>query len=242
MTKAMIALLRAMNQGKWEQAGYGRFFTSMYLTVVALLAGIYKSDYVWTMGLNEWGDFLAGIFAPVAFLWLVLGYFIQAKELRAQVEGTRELAGHAKTQAVIAERELEHILAGGDTFIEPKFSYLGGNPRETAKNRRSYYFRNEGSEARSVQALIVSQEGKPIPTDSIDVTPRPVCAARETITVTISTGDSGTLNFPMMFIIACSDQKRDQHVSIVDVAENGEVHNVRHVPISQLSRAQNPKS
>lgn len=47
MTKTMIALLRAMNQGKWEQAGYGRFFTSMYLTVVGLLAGIYKSDYVW---------------------------------------------------------------------------------------------------------------------------------------------------------------------------------------------------
>ncbi|MBI2728750.1 MAG: hypothetical protein HYX42_21120 [Polaromonas sp.] len=26
------------------------------------------------MSPNEWGDFLAGSFAPLAFLWLVLGY------------------------------------------------------------------------------------------------------------------------------------------------------------------------
>ena len=34
---------------------------------------------------NELGDFLAGTFAPVAFLWLVLGFFQQGAELRLQV-------------------------------------------------------------------------------------------------------------------------------------------------------------
>ncbi|RVG25035.1 hypothetical protein [Sinorhizobium meliloti] len=33
---------------------------------------------------NEWGDFLAGVFAPIAFLWLVATVWIQADELRAQ--------------------------------------------------------------------------------------------------------------------------------------------------------------
>jgi hypothetical protein len=33
---------------------------------------------------NEWGDFLAGIFAPVAFMWLVATVWIQSDELRAQ--------------------------------------------------------------------------------------------------------------------------------------------------------------
>ena len=30
--------------------------------------------------LNELGDFLAGIFAPVAFFWLILGYVQQGKQ------------------------------------------------------------------------------------------------------------------------------------------------------------------
>lgn len=32
--------------------------------------------------LNAWGDFFAGFFAPLAFLWLVLGYLQQGEELR----------------------------------------------------------------------------------------------------------------------------------------------------------------
>lgn len=32
--------------------------------------------------LNAWGDFFAGFFAPIAFLWLVLGYLQQGEELR----------------------------------------------------------------------------------------------------------------------------------------------------------------
>lgn len=38
------------------------------------------------MPLNELGDFLAGAFGPVAFLWLVIGYFQQQKELRLNTE------------------------------------------------------------------------------------------------------------------------------------------------------------
>lgn len=35
--------------------------------------------------LNEFGDFLAGLFAPLAFLWLVVAVFVQKDELRAQL-------------------------------------------------------------------------------------------------------------------------------------------------------------
>ena len=34
------------------------------------------------MAFNEWGDFFAGVFAPLAFMWLVVGYFQQGEELR----------------------------------------------------------------------------------------------------------------------------------------------------------------
>ena len=41
------------------------------------------------MSLNEWGDFLAGSVAPLALLWLVIGYFQQGEELRFNTETLR---------------------------------------------------------------------------------------------------------------------------------------------------------
>ena len=41
-----------------------------------------KFDSISGMPLNEIGDFLAGFFSPVAFMWLVVGYFQQGEELK----------------------------------------------------------------------------------------------------------------------------------------------------------------
>lgn len=38
---------------------------------------------------NELGDFLAGAFSPVAFLWLVLGFFQQQKELQQNTDALK---------------------------------------------------------------------------------------------------------------------------------------------------------
>lgn len=38
-------------------------------------------DCASVMTFNEWGDFFAGASAPLAFLWLVIGYFQQGEEL-----------------------------------------------------------------------------------------------------------------------------------------------------------------
>ena len=53
------------------------------VTWLALFAGIliWKLCDARIMSLNEWGDFLAGISAPLALLWLVIGYFQQGQEL-----------------------------------------------------------------------------------------------------------------------------------------------------------------
>lgn len=48
-------------------------------------SGIYlfsrSNGYSLPTSLNELGDFLAGIFAPIAFFWLILGYIQQGKQL-----------------------------------------------------------------------------------------------------------------------------------------------------------------
>lgn len=62
----------------------------LFFFVVALLhilvAALTSAEI---MALNEWGDYLAGVFAPVAFFWLVLGYYQQGEELRQNTEALR---------------------------------------------------------------------------------------------------------------------------------------------------------
>lgn len=62
------------------------------------------------LALNELGDFLGGVSSPLAFLWLVLGFFqqsreirlsnqalhLQAREMRRSVDEHRRIAGGEK--------------------------------------------------------------------------------------------------------------------------------------------------
>ena len=57
---------------------------------------------------NEWGDFLAGCFAPLAFLWLVLGYLQQGDELRLSTDALRLQADELKN-SVEQQRELVEV-------------------------------------------------------------------------------------------------------------------------------------
>jgi len=41
-----------------------------------------RVDEIRSLPLNELGDFLAGVFGPLAVLWLVLGYYQQGRELK----------------------------------------------------------------------------------------------------------------------------------------------------------------
>ena len=59
----------------------GLWLTALYLAgLVAYLAlqGQNPAD----LRLNELGDFLGGVSSPLAFLWLVLGFFQQSREIR----------------------------------------------------------------------------------------------------------------------------------------------------------------
>lgn len=49
-----------------------------------------------SLKLNEKGDFLAGVFSPLAFLWLVYGYLQQGRELKQNTESLRLQATELK--------------------------------------------------------------------------------------------------------------------------------------------------
>jgi len=58
------------------------------LTIFWVALAIFLIFIKWdnTLTLNEWGDFLAGATAPLAFLWLIVGYMLQRKELQNNTE------------------------------------------------------------------------------------------------------------------------------------------------------------
>ncbi len=84
----------------------GFLLTGAYvLSIVLYLA--WQGQNPADLRLNELGDFIGGVSSPLAFLWLVLGFFqssreirisskalhLQASEMRASMDEQRRLAG-----------------------------------------------------------------------------------------------------------------------------------------------------
>jgi hypothetical protein len=92
-----------------------RTWLGLSLTIAWLLLGaLYVSDQIgWSqfaaLNADALGSFLEGAFAPLAFLWLVIGYFLQQKELQ---QNTRALEAQAQEiqrsaeQAVIQSQKM----------------------------------------------------------------------------------------------------------------------------------------
>jgi hypothetical protein len=94
---------------KLFQAGIA--VTVMYVGALAIYAIVQRSAML-RMKPDEFADFLAGVFAPLAFLWLVLGFrqqgdelqnsaralWLQGEELRNSVEQQRQLVEVSREQ------------------------------------------------------------------------------------------------------------------------------------------------
>ncbi|WJM94664.1 hypothetical protein QEP73_13760 [Pseudomonas defluvii] len=119
------------------------------------------------MELNELGDFLAGTFGPVAFLWLVLGFLQQGRELKLSTNAlslqAEELKKSVEQQAIMAKTAMQQFDASRKALelqvaeVERTFcadfdfriaSSGGSSPEGTFKNSVSIV--NLGSLARDV--------------------------------------------------------------------------------------------
>lgn len=100
---------REMNAVKMPKTGnrlttVGLIGTGVWLTVGAIYVGP-RLDSLLSIQPNEMGDFLAGGFAPLAFFWLVLGFFQQGEELRTSNQALW-LQGEELRNSVEQQREL----------------------------------------------------------------------------------------------------------------------------------------
>lgn len=59
----------------------GMVASSLWITAFALLL-LFKHQTISNLTLNEWGDLFSGFAAPLALIWLIIGYIQQGEELR----------------------------------------------------------------------------------------------------------------------------------------------------------------
>lgn len=91
---------------------WGALVTIAYLAVIGWWVSTKWASFL-DLELNELGDFLAGAFGPIAFLWLVLGFLQQGRELRLTTAAlnlqVEELNQSVKQQTVMAEAATEQM-------------------------------------------------------------------------------------------------------------------------------------
>ena len=144
--------------------------TAVYIGGAITIMGA-KFDELILLKLNEIGDLSAGIFGPVAFLWLVLGYVqqgrelklssealqLQAKELKHSVDQQKEMVGIAGKQLqveldkILFEREQRH------SALLPKFKLSAVVPSASSNLNVSMTLKNLGGLAEDVEVLLVGQ-------------------------------------------------------------------------------------
>jgi len=88
-----------------------RIFMGIIITVLWIIGGIvyvrgsnFSQATIYDIPLEDIGSFLEGAFAPLAFLWLVIGLFIQQRELADNTEVLRQtsIQSEKQTQAIAA--------------------------------------------------------------------------------------------------------------------------------------------
>lgn len=88
-----------------------RIFMGIIITALWLIAGViyvrggnFNQATIYDIPLQDIGSFLEGAFAPLAFLWLVIGLFVQQRELADNTEVLRQtsIQSEKQTQAIAA--------------------------------------------------------------------------------------------------------------------------------------------
>lgn len=160
-----------IDQAKWWSSQslewWATHLTALYIGGAFLIIGA-KFDELILLKLNEIGDLSAGVFGPVAFLWLVLGYVqqgrelklssealqLQAKELKHSVDQQKEMVGIAGRQL---EAELEKILYEREqrsNALIPNFKVSASVPNSGPLLNASIMLKNVGGLAEDIEVIL----------------------------------------------------------------------------------------
>lgn len=147
----------------------GIALTVTYLLAVGVIALTHR-DVMTALTPSEWGDYLSGVFGPVAFLWLVLGYFqqgdelrysaealwLQGEELRNSVEQQRALVEATREQVAFEKQNLESEQAEFRKRSQPILfvQYVGFQSHLQRSWNHTFNVENTGQECSDVKLII----------------------------------------------------------------------------------------
>ena len=117
----------------------------LYIAAILFLRGNDAWEFLRAGNLNELGDFLAGVFTPLAFGWLVYGYLLQSKELRLQREELTLTRKQLGKQTGLLE---EQVTADHEDSI-PRLALRIAPP----KDRWWWIVENKGGHAKDIELL-----------------------------------------------------------------------------------------
>ena len=202
--------------------------TVAWLVLAALLTLSRRSEWT-SMSLDKWGEFFAGIVAPVVFLWLILGYLQQGEEVRSntetlrlqqqalqqQVEGTAALVRNSEQQAKAAVERLEferskyeRLLAQKKLSIQPVFAHMDVGGRDG-----NYGFRYKNTGGRAKHLTVVTVE----PFCEIGLVPQDLIEAGGVGTIHVS----GITGFPTRLTITYIDENNEEGRMQLEIPEQG---------------------
>ncbi|MGR5116905.1 hypothetical protein [Photobacterium damselae] len=87
---------------------FGIFATVIYVTFVSWLLRdkLLELD---SLPLNEIGDFCAGVFGPITFFWMILGFIMQTQELKHSTRSL-ELQAEELSRSVEQQKEMVRLM------------------------------------------------------------------------------------------------------------------------------------
>lgn len=196
--------------------------TATILTIVWLGLGALivfeKIDSVKLMPLNEIGDFLAGFFSPVAFLWLVVGYFqqgeelklntqvleLQVKELKLSVEQQRELVDVTRSDVQLAKQAYQLEIERERKNAQPIFQLQVGSSSNVSIGitHLNVTLSNHGHRATGLKLKCTNGAVTP---SEIDLMPKD---DRKSISVDLSSSPSWDFAFEIEFQDGFEQHKR----------------------------------
>ncbi len=145
--------------GSRSMVWWAAHFTAFYVGGAILIMGARFDDLI-ALKLNEIGDLSAGVFGPVAFLWLVLGYIQQGRELKISSEALQmqaaELKESVKQQTALVEAQqenLRHYERSLEPLLELKY---GGSKEIDGEYFENFEIRNFGSYCEGVVLRLYS--------------------------------------------------------------------------------------
>ena len=149
----------------------GSIVTISYSLAIYLLISDGRISQLWSMPLNEVGDFLAGVFGPLAIFWLILGFLqqgkelqqstkaleMQAKELNNSVQQQKELVEVTRQQVDAELAALHYERQKQDDLAQPNFVFMGNGASHNGAGFSKFNTRVKNTGGNIVHVSITSE-------------------------------------------------------------------------------------